>query len=395
MPMMYAYELKKNGYEVIYVVDRPVSDHLSRPENHFSDVKYPYPDWVVEVTLFSQLLASLTPKLVYYYLRYKLKIDFRTVQAVFLNGFFISLSSFFPSHVNKIALSHGSDIDTWCNKYIVDTLSLSFSNKSFFKFLPQFLISRLIKNIVDFQYDSLVLCDKIIYFPRGFNYFGDKVLDSIDSKGLNIIRRYDVSFEPLKHASRDFKKSEKKLVIFSGVRFIFETFPDGNVGYNKGNDKIIEAISCYYEINKNIEVHFVEKGEDLQAAKHLVKRAGLENVVVWHKQMPMQQLVQLYVKSDICFDQVGEHWMGAIGAYALWLGKPLIANIKHQLASGYWTHTPIMHCETVEDIVKALTYLSVEQHRFITSMESKEFVERNMAPLAVLSSIAEGFSDAR
>ena len=41
MPMMYAWELKKLGYRVLYFVDRPQSDTLSRPENHFPEISYP------------------------------------------------------------------------------------------------------------------------------------------------------------------------------------------------------------------------------------------------------------------------------------------------------------------------------------------------------------------
>jgi len=67
-----------------------------------------------------------------------------------------------------------------------------------------------------------------------------------------------------------------------------------------------------------IKVHFVEKGEDLHYAKEreLCKKLGLENVVIWHKEMPFKDLLALYRDSDICFDQLGDHWIAGIGGYA-------------------------------------------------------------------------------
>ncbi|RPD95630.1 hypothetical protein EGN69_07735 [Pseudomonas monteilii] len=99
---------------------------------------------------------------------------------------------------------------------------------------------------------------------------------------------------------------------------------------------MLRGLALYYELNKNIEIHLVEKGEDFVAAKSLCHELGLSEVVVWHKEMTFKQLLSLYDKADICFDQVGAHWIGAIGGYALWLGKPLIANDEMLIAEGVW-----------------------------------------------------------
>ena len=62
MPMMYARELRRLGQDVIYFVDVPADDTLSRPECHYSDISHPYPDWIVEFVLPSQLLANVFPR---------------------------------------------------------------------------------------------------------------------------------------------------------------------------------------------------------------------------------------------------------------------------------------------------------------------------------------------
>mgnify|MGYP001365585535 CR=1 FL=1 len=71
MPMMYAIELKKLGYDVIYFVDRPSTDLLNRPENHFPSISYPYPEWIVEVNIPSQMMIPFFRKSLLKYLKKK------------------------------------------------------------------------------------------------------------------------------------------------------------------------------------------------------------------------------------------------------------------------------------------------------------------------------------
>ena len=48
MPMMYALELKRVGYEVRYLVDADKRNLLSRPEHQYASINYPYDDWIKE-----------------------------------------------------------------------------------------------------------------------------------------------------------------------------------------------------------------------------------------------------------------------------------------------------------------------------------------------------------
>lgn len=227
-----------------------------------------------------------------------------------------------------MALSHGSDLDVWAErKGNSSNLAVSFKKRSIFKYFPinisKYLIKRLLTAI------CWIRCvNSVVYFPVGFNQSGDSVINSLVGAGPNILARYDISFEPLQGVSRKFKTPEAKLVIFSGVRFLYETFPEGNEDYSKGNDIIIRGLAKYLKRNPDIEVHFVEKGEDVLQAKRLCDEVGIDKVVVWHKEMPFKKMIDLYLMSDICFDQVGPHWLGAIGAYALYLGNRLLQMLK-------------------------------------------------------------------
>lgn len=387
MPMMYAWELKKMGYEVIYFVDRPENDTLSRPENHFPNIKYPYPDWIIEVNLKTQiLLPFFVQKWGSFFLKKIKKISQKKPQLFVLNGFFISIGPFFVSKGSQvIALSHGSDLDTWADVESISALKKTFSKKSFFKYFPSFFSSYLISYIVKKQFNSLLCANAVIYFPTGFNSNGDRVINKLREKSINIFERYDISFEPLEGQNRDFKKRHGKLVIFSGVRFLYQTFPDGNEEYSKGNDIIIKGLAKFYKHYPEIEIHFVEKGEDVEAAKQLCKELGLSSAVVWHKEMKFYELLRLYQQSDICFDQVGKHWIGAIGGYALWLGKPLIANDERPVRQGLWSiNNPILSAQNEVEVFKNLEYLKNDKLREAISLNSKKFVEEYMSPKKLL-----------
>jgi len=390
MPMMYALELKNRGYKVLYFVDAKKSNTLCRPEHHFPNISYPYPSWIVELTLPSQILLPIFPWV--FSLLYQWRIRQVTKVAVgvfFLNGFFASLAPHLSSRAYKIGLSHGSDLDVWANLENTDALAVSFGKRSIFKFIPTWLSKKLIMHIISKQYNGYVSSNTVCYFPCGFNEAGDNVIKSLINSGVKYVPRYDISFELLRGQPRYYKSTENVLRIFSIVRFLFKTFPDSNKGYSKGNDIIIEGIAKYYKLNKNVRIDFVEKGEDVEYAKQLCEKNGLKDVVVWHKEMSFKTMLSLLVQSDVCFDQVGEHWIGA-GVYAMWLGKPLIANPEAAILAGVWPDkNPVCSARTPEEVCECLVRLRNVEYRREVSNGSKRFIEAQMGPQKALSKLFE------
>lgn len=389
MPMVYAVELRRLGYEVIYFVDVPSKNLLSRPENHFPEISYPYPDWVVEMILPSQIFLPLIPRFfVMLYMRKIKKMTGKKISCFMLNGFFSSLSPYLYRTSKKVALTHGSDLDVWGDIDGVDGLVSGFKRKSIFRYLPSVFSRVLIGKIINAQYFGYGKSDVVVYFPKGLSSSGDRVVEKLVKEGACYIPRYDISFEPLKGVSRELKATSSIVNIFCGVRFLFKSFSSSNKGENKGNDIIIEGLSKYYSVNKNIRIHFVEKGPDVELAKDLCRRLHLEDAVVWHGEMKFKELLALYEMSDICFDQVGEHWVGAIGGYAMWLGKPLIANVDSAVTSGVWPpDNPVCSAKSSSEIFEWLVKLEDEELRQQISVRSKKFVEDYMAPGLVLNKV--------
>ena len=391
MPMMYALELKKLGVDVLYFIDAPVSNKLCRPENHFSEITYPYPEWIVEKPIKTQMAIPFLRRFFASMLEKEIKLKSKkSPQAIVLNGFYCSLAPYFKYECSKIALSHGSDLDSWADIEGAEVLAKNFCKYSFFKYLPKFIARIMIINAVKNQYKGISSCNKVIYFPRGFNEIGDRVVRKLEQQGVEYLDRYDISFEPLKNETREFKKSDGNLIIFSGVRFTFETFSEGNDGYNKGNDKIIKGLADFYKENKSIEIHFVEKGPDVEKAKSLCRELEIENAVIWHKEMKFTELLDLYRRSDICFDQTGDHWVAAIGSYALWLGKPLIANDELPVRNGIWPKdNPICSAKSSKSILSHLRNLTSEKHRNELSKASKKFADEYLSPEKLISKAFE------
>lgn len=392
MPMMYAIELKKRGYPVLYFVDVPEDDLLSRPENHFSDISYPYPEWIKEFKVKSQMLIPFSRGLFSSIISKEVsKYSSKKTQVYILNGFFITLAPLLKKRDCKvISLSHGADLHSWADQSLFNKLNTTFVDFSFFKLLPKYLSSKLITLVIKRQYKGFKNSDTVIYFPKSFNEAGDRVIKKLKESNVSCYERYDISFEPLKYESRLYKQSNKALCIFSGVRFIYESFADGNELCNKGNDIMIKGLSLFFKTYKNIEIHFVEKGPDVGKAKKLCDDLGLSPVITWHKEMKFVDLLKLYRKSDICFDQVGKHWVGAIGGYALWLGKPLIANIESPIKLGIWPEiNPILNVSDAEGVFNSLMRLKDNKFREKKSLESKEFAAKYFSPLKLINDVFE------
>lgn len=395
MPMMYALELKKKGYDVIYFVDRPVKDKLSRPENHFPQVKYPYPNWVVEMYLPAQIspifLGSLLLRIINKMIHSRIGKG-KKIQGYITCGFFTSLSSYIESDSFKVALPYGADLDLWGDMDPENPLYLTMLEKSIFKFFPKKISKLMLKYAIEKQYKGFLNSDAVVYFPKGFNCVGDRIISSVKNEGVDVFERYDVSFEPLKGESRGVQhRNKKKMVVFSGVRFLFKTFELENEGYHKGNDFIIKGLAKYIkEYSHHLDIHFVEKGPDVELAKQMCSKYGLADNVYWHKEMKFTQLLKLYRKADVCFDQVGSHWIGAIGFYALWLGKPLIANDQVAVKTEVWPkENPVCTANSTDSVYKQLVLLSNEASMDEISQASMMFADKYLGPSHLLNKLFE------
>jgi len=367
-PMHYALLFKKEGFDVKYIVEAQISDSLMRPEYHFPEIKYPYPDWIKEIPVHVRLLR-IWPDL--FFKQVIAEMSDRDV--IFFNDYGHVLAKYFPNAI-RIALFSGQDLDVHADLDAIEGLARR-TKIPLFKYIKRFLITKWVRN----QRYGIACSDITSYFPEGFNPRGDRLLKEI-KKGQNYsdIRSYVANFSALglKYAG---PKRNERLVIVSAVRFLINPETNNQNEY-KGNDIIIRGIAEFYKINRNIEVHFVEKGQprDLVLAKKMCQELGISTVVRWHDEMPLQDLIDLYEKSDVCFDQVGTHFIGGIGMYALFMGKPLIANARLDVLGKVWNgRHPILNATTDAEVLSHLIDCLDYSFRERVGIESHDFALRN------------------
>ena len=370
MPMQYALKFKEDGFDVKYVVESTQDKILMRPETYFKDITYPYPNWIKEIPFEKTLFKLFFNK----YFTKKLRNEMSDRDVIFFNHYGHHVSRHFKDKIIKIALFSGADLDVQCN---YDQISNSINKKD--NVIVQYLKKILLKISIDNYRKGIKSCDILSYFPVGMNGVGDKLIKEImQGKSFIDIRRYDANFKDIGVEYVGANKNEK-LVICSAVRFLIETTEQNTFEY-KGNDLIIKAIAKFYAVNKNIEVHFVEKGpkEDIAIAKKLCRDLGIDDIVIWHQQMSLDNLLELYKKSDVLFDQVGRHWLGGVGMYATYMGKPLIANARLDVFKEMWGEDiPILDASTVDEIYNHLINCQSFDYREEVGKASHLFAKEN------------------
>ena len=385
MPMHYAMELRKLNQEVVYFVDEKKENTLHRPECHFKNsISYPYPDWIIEFIIPSKLLISIFPQFFKFILLKSLpnKYKNKKIKAIFYSGFYVSLIKLFKNNIN-IFLSYGSDLEYFCNVDLIDELAEDFKNKSFTRYLPKRLVYTIISKVVNNQFIGAKKSDYVLFFPRGNSIKGDKVINELIENNVKYIERYDDMYiDDFKSYEKKSKFGDNELVILCATRFSYTNLTL-NDQENKGNDIIIKGIAKYIQsTNRKIVIHFFEKGQDVNEAKKLCKELKIENNIIWHKTMPMHELFKLYEKSHICFDQLGNNWLGAIGVFAILLGIPLISNV-----SKYKVPLPVVNATNEEEVYEGLVQLENEDFYERISSESREYAVKNLTPLKILKQL--------
>lgn len=345
MPMTYALKFRRDGHDVRYIVEAPPDDYLMRPEHQFAaHVPYPYPPWIVEIPWRSDLVhhASLP------WSNRRAIEAMRDRDIVFLNDYGLALAPWMPSTALCVALSSGADIDVLCRWSMARTVAASVRRKWLY---PARLALELWRTRL--QRRGLARCDVACYFPRGLNPAGDRVIDGTARPGglPRRVERFDVNFAAAGVCRMPVPQRPLRKVLVP-VRFNLLPPSGGDFEY-KGNDLILRALARYRQRQPQLEVHLFEKGmpDDLALARRLCHELGLDDCVIWHNTMPLAQLMDLYADCDICFDQVGNHWMGAVGCYALYMGRPLIANARLDVFGPLWGPAPpILNATSVDEI---------------------------------------------
>lgn len=379
-PMMYAIEFQGRGHRISYLVDVPVTEHIHRPECHYPTVTHPYGPGMVERYFRWRPWHWIFPAIAALELRRSL----RSARLNVLSGWYVMLAPFLCRTSRCVHLSYGSDLSTYCDP-------MTLNNEAILQRvpLPRTWKRWVRRRIVQKMRSGAHRCAAIIYFPKGLEPQADRVIGNLAPNGPRRMERFDVSEDPTRGIPLRFKEGRGPLSILIGTRIDYLLHKQFGQNESKGNDIIVRALAVWREQGHDFTVDLFNRGQDVEPLRALIMELGLSDRVRWHESVPLRTLLeQFYTKADICFDQVGTHWMGAIGAYALYLGKPLIVNARLDVFAAKWPQqVPFHNAATVDEVVAALDHFAVEGNRRRAFQEGPGFARRWLSPRQVVDEL--------
>lgn len=193
-------------------------------------------------------------------------------------------------------------------------------------------------------------------------------------------------FKPQKIIDERFKD---KLVIFH---------PTSHIWSVKGNDILIKAFDRFSEKNRDSILIMVEWGIDLEKSKKLVRTLGIDDRVLFLKQLDSKDLLYYYSICDIVADQFIYPGIGAIGMETLCCEKPLIIKCDESAYQNLHPEPiPLLDASTVKGIYEKLEYLKDKNARLQLAKKGKEWAEKYLSPeiiarksIAIYESVLNG-----
>jgi len=370
-PFQLAEIFRNKGCEVMFIVDADASYKLDRPEHmHLASVRYPYPDWIIEKPKARSWFSKLFPKIYA-----KDIIDLlNSCDAVILNGIGHSYKPFLAPAINSVSVFSGADLDV--NARLDEIIKLS--NKFPFTLMPMFARRTLLSVYVKHLRKGISQAEVISYFPKGFHREADELISEImGTKPYKRFEHFHIRLDNIPYAP---PQSKEKLLVFNLARFVWKSpLPDGFREWeNKRNDLMLKGLSKFIkETGIEPDIHFVEKGIDVQSTKELAEELGLSKFITWHKEMSLQDVMDFYIKADIVFDHLGEHVLGG-GLYAMAAGRPVITNTKIEIFEKLTT-VPVEICRATNahEVAEWLHKLAKDPaYRVAKGKAAREYVRK-------------------
>jgi len=193
--------------------------------------------------------------------------------------------------------------------------------------------------------------------------------NSINRLGLNnvVYMRLLIDCEKYKNNKMinnvELINDKREFAVFSSTRHIWNNV--SSLMISKGNDIAIRAFALFlHKITTNTKLYLIEKGEDVNNSKQLIKKLGIETKVIWLPFIPRNELIKLYSAVDVVFDQFFAGCLGTAALEAMCCEAPLITYLY---ADGIYFKKvfgeipPVLNCKTVEQIFNALHWCYFNQ----------------------------------
>jgi len=168
------------------------------------------------------------------------------------------------------------------------------------------------------------------------------------------------------------EKYEMELIFFHPSRHEWSK----TTNLNKGNDRLILAISKFLNLTKNkVLFIFIEKGSDVQKSKKMINELGLQKNILWLKPMNKNKLIEYYSISDIVLDQfVVPGGMGQLALESMSIGIPTFIHIKNW-ENYYEEFPPVINVSSPDEIASEMNRLANDNNkRKEVGKKSREYI---------------------
>ena len=378
-PFRLAQALRALGHEVVFFVDRPRSEPRHRPECHYTDVPYPYPDWIREIEPLNPMQIVLYP--------WTLRPVLRTLEAcdgVVLNGLALSVGTWIRRPI--IGWLSGSDLDVYANSRLIDVLAAGpsrldgFARNGLLKRILFICKRMLFTRFVKLQRAGIAKCCSMEYAIPGLLPAGDALLDEI---GVDRKRRTSFMITDIEHLPLPRARTDGIFRIFCAARLQWKR---SAVGANvspldmKGTDVMLEGLRMFVARSRSpMQIYLISFGEDAEAAERYAEELGLAPYVHWHPQLTQAEFLDEMAQADVVLENFGrDGCMGMAGRDAIAMGKPLITwsnsavfeQVLGEPLPIYEALLPEEICARLEEVIKN------DENVARKSVQAKVFAER-------------------
>lgn len=372
-PFMLARAMRTLGHDVKFIVT--CKSQLDRPEYRYEDIKYPYPEWIYDL---SQIRLKDAVFFRFFY-RKKIEKVLRDCDVLIANQFGPMLLS--ELCLPTICLLTGDDLEyadfDKCDELVEKYTFPAIVNK----LVKWYLATSLIKP----QRAAIHSSIGVVYFPRGILPGSDRLLEEIGVLDQKRIFNLMTETEMLSYCPQPFNTPMR---IFCGARLNWSSLkPEGGNDLNyKGAEIMIKGLAHFVaSTGTNLNIRLVKKGLHVNETMELVENIGLSNQVTWLNEMNQKQVIDEYRQADIVFDQLGNGSIGMVSLDAMATGRPVIANGRPEIFEQILkTSSPICQARTPLEVSEQVKYLHKNPHeRERIGIESRKYAEEYFSNVAL------------
>lgn len=382
-PFMLARAFRRAGHDVVSIVNR--KENLHRPEFRYSDITYPYPEWIREI-IFPDEAAFVTRSPAR---REALKI-LRACDFVVLND----LGTGMAADIGRpyLSLLTGADLSFYCDPASGSRVLGAMTTRNPLKRIWGRVVW---KRLLDAQRDGVRRASLVFHFARGLIPTGDALLDDL---GVDDTRRIFFLMADIAAIACSDPPNNSRLRTFCATRLTWQKpmLPgDSHLDF-KGSDVMVRGLGLFHrKTSAPLDVNLVRKGRHVEETVKLVADEDLASVTTWHDEMSQADIWRQYAQAELVFEQFGDGIVAMAGLEAMASGRPVIANGRPDILEPLLGEpSPICQATEPEQVCQHLEQLTQDpEYKRALGLRSREWVERHFTPDAAARRILEHLAD--